>query len=118
MIMENTPLLETERLILRKFTREDIDALFAIFSDEEVNTFLPCFPLKSVEEAEIYYQEKYADAYKKPCGYQYAICLRKDNISIGYINVGMEKLPCVRWRIAVCVNEFAREKKLYPRIAF
>ena len=27
----NTPSLETERLILRKFTEQDIDALFAIY---------------------------------------------------------------------------------------
>ena len=39
--MENTPLLETERLVLRRFTPLDLDALFAIFSDIEVNTFLP-----------------------------------------------------------------------------
>ena len=33
----NTPTLETERLILRKFTEEDINALFLILKDEEVN---------------------------------------------------------------------------------
>lgn len=37
---------ETERLILRQFTEEDADALFVILSDEEVNTFLPMFPLR------------------------------------------------------------------------
>lgn len=45
----NTPQLETERLILRKFTEADIDALFDIYRDEEVNTYLPWFPLKSRE---------------------------------------------------------------------
>lgn len=49
--MENTPLLETERLILRRFTPMDLDALFAIFADEEVNTYLPWFPLKTMEAA-------------------------------------------------------------------
>lgn len=37
----NTPTLETERLILRKFTKEDMEALFLILKDEEVNKFLP-----------------------------------------------------------------------------
>ena len=37
----NTPTLETERLILRKFTSQDMDALFLILQDEEVNRFLP-----------------------------------------------------------------------------
>ena len=32
----NTPLLETERLILRKFTENDLEALFNIYSNEEV----------------------------------------------------------------------------------
>ena len=31
----NTPLLETERLILRKFTENDLEALFNIYSNEE-----------------------------------------------------------------------------------
>ena len=34
----NTPTLETKRLILRKFTENDIEALFLILKDKEVNT--------------------------------------------------------------------------------
>lgn len=47
----NTPLLETERLVLRRFAEDDLEALFNIYSDEEVNTYLPWFPLTSQEEA-------------------------------------------------------------------
>ena len=47
----NTPVIETERLILRKFTENDLEALYRIYSDEEVNTFLPWFPVKTMEEA-------------------------------------------------------------------
>lgn len=47
----NTPELETERLRLRRFTAEDAAAILAIFGDVEANTFLPWFPLKSLEEA-------------------------------------------------------------------
>ena len=46
----NTPALETEHLILRKFTEKDIEALFIILKDEEVNKFLPWYPMKSLEE--------------------------------------------------------------------
>lgn len=46
----NTPRLETERLILRKFTEEDIEALYALLSDREANTFLPGVPLRSLAE--------------------------------------------------------------------
>ena len=48
----NTPTLETERLILRKFTRQDIEALYLILRDEEVNKFLPWCPVKNIEETE------------------------------------------------------------------
>ncbi len=87
----NTPTLETERLILRKFTENDIEALFDIYKDEEVNTFLPWFPLKSLEEAEKFFKDKYSEAYKQSKGYKYAICLKANNIPIGYINVSIEE---------------------------
>lgn len=81
----NTPILETERLILRKFNKSDIEALFNIYKDEEVNTYLPWFPLKSLEEAESFYKDKYQKAYELENGYKYAICLKTDNVPIGYI---------------------------------
>ena len=43
----NTPRLETERLILRKFTENDIGALYLVLKDEVANVFLPWFPLKT-----------------------------------------------------------------------
>lgn len=61
---QNTTTLETKRLILRKFTENDIEALFDIYKDEEVNTYLPWFPLKSLEEAVIFFYEKYSKSYE------------------------------------------------------
>ena len=86
---QHTPTLETERLILRRFTEEDLEALFAIYSDEEVNTYLPWFPLKSQEETKLFYEERYANAYKQHKGYRYAICLKTKNVPIGYIMITM-----------------------------
>ncbi|MFQ9697852.1 MAG: GNAT family N-acetyltransferase [Zhenhengia sp.] len=86
----NTPILQTERLILRKFTENDIEALFHIYKDEEVNTYLPWFPLKSLEEAEMFYKDKYEKAYQLDNGYRYAICLKTDNVPIGYVNVSID----------------------------
>lgn len=87
----NTPTLKTERLILRKFTERDIEALYQILRDKEVNRFLPWYPLQSMEEAETFYQERYAAIYAEPRGYQYAICLKSDNRPIGYIKVDMQE---------------------------
>ncbi len=86
----NTLTLETERLILRKFTENDIEALFDIYKDEEVNTYLPWFPLKSIKEAETFFKERYAEAYQQPKGYGYAICLKTDNVPIGHVNMSNE----------------------------
>lgn len=90
MILKNTPAIETDRLILRKFTDHDTDALFSIYSDEEVNTYLPWYPLKTLEEAKIFFRESYSEKYSKPQGYNYAVCMKTDNIPIGYINVSMD----------------------------
>lgn len=72
----NTPRIETSGLILRKFTKDDIAALYEIFRDEEVNRFLPWFPLRSMEEAAAFFRERFADNYAKARGYNYAICLK------------------------------------------
>lgn len=85
----NTPRLETERLILRKFTEKDMEALFLILKDEEVNKFLPWYPLKGLEETKKFYEERYALQYTQPQAYAYAICFKGNNFPIGYINVNM-----------------------------
>lgn len=87
----NTPTLETERLILRKFTENDIKALFLILKDEEVNKYLPWYPLKDIEETKEFYRERYVAKYEQPQAYAYAICLKKDDFPIGYIKVDMEE---------------------------
>lgn len=87
----NTPALETERLILRRFAETDLEALYQIYRDEEVNKFLPWFPLKSMDEACLFFQERYAVKYAQPQAYAYATCLKKDDRPVGYIKVDMEE---------------------------
>lgn len=86
----NTPDLYSERLHLRKFCEQDAEAVFHIYRDEEVNKFLPMFPLITQAQAHTYLQEYYLQSYKQTKGYRYAICLRKDDIAIGYVHVGDE----------------------------
>lgn len=78
--------LRTKRLIIREFTKNDITEIFEIFGDDEVNKFLPWYPLKSIEEAKTFYATELKNTQKLL--YSYAICLN-DNHPIGYINVGM-----------------------------
>lgn len=86
----NTPQLETERLVLRRFEERDIEALYLLLRDEKVNTFLPWYPLKSIEETYAFFETNYAAEYTKPQAYAYAICLKEDQYPIGYMKVGME----------------------------
>lgn len=88
--MINTPTLETERLILRKFTEDDLNALFLILKDEEVNKFLPWYPMRSTEEAKRFYDERYAAKYTQSQAYAYAICLKDNDVPIGYVNVNVD----------------------------
>lgn len=85
--MRNSPELLTESLILRKFTAADAEALFSILHDAEVNSFLPWFPVKNIQEALQFYEQRYSTVYAQPQGYAYAICLKSDNLPIGYVNV-------------------------------
>lgn len=87
----NTPALETERLILRRFMEKDMEALFLVLKDEEVNKFLPWYTLKNLEETKEFYEKRYASKYEHLQGYAYAICLKENNFPIGYINVSMEE---------------------------
>lgn len=89
--MPNTPMLETGRLRLRRFTEADANAVFAIFSDPEVNTFLPWFPVQSLEEAERWLHERYLRTYLQPVGYRYAICRKCDDNPIGYVHVSTQE---------------------------
>lgn len=86
----NTPQLETDRLILRKFRENDIEALYLLLKDEEVNIFLPWFPLKEIEEARAFFMANYAAEYEKQQAYAYAVCRKEDNYPIGYIKLDME----------------------------
>ena len=87
----NTPTLETERLLLRRFSENDLYTLFKIHSDKDVTTYLPWFPLQSIEEANLFLRERYLDTYRQPYGYKYAICLKNDNIPIGYVNIDINE---------------------------
>ena len=89
--MSNTPTIETERLILRRFTSSDLEALFAILKDPIVNRFLPWFPVTSLAETKAFYEQRYAPVYQAEHGYAYAICLKEDNVPIGYVNIGIQE---------------------------
>lgn len=84
---QGTAVLETERLILRRFTAADADAGFRNWcSDDEVTRFLswPTHTDRSVTEAVF---RSWAARYEKPDYYQWAIELKALKEPIGSIAV-------------------------------
>ena len=73
-------LLETPRLTLRKFRPEDLEALFQLLHDKEVNRFLPWFPVETLEEAQAFYRERIQGQ-----RYFFAICLKGEDRPMGYV---------------------------------
>ena len=70
-------MLETERLILRKWTEEDAESLFEYAKDPEIGPAAGWPPHKSVEESRAVIKNVFDGA---EC---YAICEREKNIAIG-----------------------------------
>lgn len=73
--------IETARLVLRRFEESDLEAIYLLFSDKEVNTFLPWYPLKNMNEAKDFFEKRLKG--KKYC---FAVCLKDDDRPIGYVH--------------------------------
>ncbi len=77
--------LETERLVLRKFGKGDMEALYLLLRDREVNAFLPWFAVNSMRETEEFYEKRFEGKM-----HYYAICLKQDDYPVGYIKMDMD----------------------------
>ena len=74
-------MLETERLILRKWTEEDAESLFEYAKDAEIGPAAGWPPHKSVEESRAVIKNVFDGA---EC---YAICEKEKNIAIGAVEL-------------------------------
>lgn len=74
-------MLETERLILRKWTEEDAESLFEYAKDAEIGPAAGWPPHKSVEESRAVIKNVFDGA---EC---YAICEKENNIAIGAVEL-------------------------------
>lgn len=81
----NTPQIETERVILRKFNKNDLDDTALLYSDKTVNKFLPWFPHASKKETELFLNNVLIEEYEKPIAYCYAIQLKENCRVIGFV---------------------------------
>lgn len=104
-----TEMLKTERLVLRRFAPNDVEALLLMCSDERVTRFLPFETLRSAEDAARLLEEKFLSWYRRadeaasslsaatadapagdtegPLDARWAICDRGSSDPVGFIQV-------------------------------
>ena len=79
-------ILETERLIIREFTAEDIDSLYEMYDDEDVAKFVGTLSRDKEEETEIL--KAYIKMIYGFFGYGYwAVVLKENNMVVGKIGL-------------------------------
>jgi ribosomal-protein-alanine N-acetyltransferase len=78
------PVLSTERLVLRKITREDAEEIFFLRSDKRVLQFIDRNPAKSIDEA-VQWIDMIEDAIKNNESIAWAMCLKTEPALIGTI---------------------------------
>lgn len=80
-----SPIIETERLILRRFKESDIDMQYEIITDKRLATYIK-FPQLTKEEELEYIRICIANADKDKCE-KWVITLKENNTPIGNISV-------------------------------
>jgi [ribosomal protein S5]-alanine N-acetyltransferase len=100
------PNLETERLVLRQITLEDVDAVREQFADPEVTEFLDIPPMESNEQAELVILYTLG-LFERNEGIRWAISRKGDNHLIG--SCGFESITKVRCRKGQIKYDLARD---------
>ena len=85
--IKNTPVLETERLILRPIIPEDAEAAFVWLSDEKVNKFMPYNLYKSTYEV-LHWINVILPV---DSNFHWGVVLKENNLLIGSGNIGPHK---------------------------
>ena len=85
--MKNSPRIETERFILRKFNDQDISDLHKILSDDIVNTYLPWFVSKTIDDTKQFLEKRIYPEYQKEVSYFYAIEFKETHKVLGYVDI-------------------------------
>ena len=83
---ERFPLLETERLVLRRLEVEDAGALFEIFADPETMRYWSSPPMADVAEAEALVARAHS-AFSRRESLRWAVTCRGDNEVIGSVSL-------------------------------
>lgn len=83
----NTPTLETKRLILRKAIKQDDEAFLEIFKDDTIHRYRPWFPMTSLKEAQKYLESYILPIYKREIAYYYVLEEKITKKVIGFLSL-------------------------------
>ncbi|MDD3367226.1 MAG: GNAT family N-acetyltransferase [Sphaerochaetaceae bacterium] len=98
----SSPILTSRRLILRPFTLDDAQALFAWAGDIEVTKYLRFTAHRDISESKKVIQRWIEEA-KKPPLFHWAIMLREDNRVIGSISIEILSAHDNRGEVGYCI---------------
>ncbi len=77
-------IVETERLIIRQFDEQDIDALYEMNRDPKILTYIPTEPFTDISQAQALYFDVVLPNYEKYGYGRWAIYHKKDAQVIGF----------------------------------
>lgn len=89
--------LITDRLILRPFEEADLSCIELIFGNEEINRFLPWFPVRNEGEALRFFEKHFAADYRQGNPHHYLVLLRETGMPVGYVNVSGDESHEIGW---------------------
>ena len=105
MNFKGTPLLETSRLILRKFRLEDAEFMFKNWtSSKEVSKYLTWDPHKSAKDSELYLIDL-VEEYKNPQVLNWCIHFKECNQPVGCIDARLISESLQSFDIGYCLGE-------------
>lgn len=111
---KGTARLETERLILRRYSEKDAEDMFVNWaSSEEVTRYLTWPPYKSSDEAKDYIRFC-IDGYKNPDSYNWAIEYKENGQAIGSISVIWSRADIAACEVGYCLSDKYRGRGLIP----
>lgn len=100
-----TILIETQRVILRRFTMDDANDMFNNwFGDSEVCKYMAWPHRKNIEQAK-FIIENLLNAYEEPSFYQWAIILKENNKNIGTTGLSIVDEGYLCGGISYCIGK-------------
>ena len=109
--------IETDRLLLRRFTLNDTYAMYNNWAgDEEVTSHLPWNSHKSMEETGRYILQV-CQTYQNPDFYHWAIALKEKEQAIGFLQAEIEKnTDCARLSFGLIYLKRCRLNVFQPAV--